>query len=144
MDFVSAYKNLGKVALTLTIISFLWISIFGLFHMSEMKSDGTMSNCLLNGQLEVCTMNLSAHIALWQNILTGQPQNSGLLGLLILITALAAIIAFGKDPFSELYECTVYHWRLYIKQYTQISLFNFLREAFSQGILNSKKYAAVA
>jgi len=141
MNFTLANKKFGKIALILTAISFLWLSTFGLFnHMSEMKPDTTMGGCLFDGQTEVCAMNFSEHIALWQRMLTSLPQNTGLIDLLILSITFIATIAFWRNPLFEFFERVVSRLRLYIKQHSQIYLFYYLLEAFSKGILNPKIY----
>ncbi|MBI5401245.1 hypothetical protein HZB05_00215 [Candidatus Wolfebacteria bacterium] len=144
MEFLSSNKTLVKIIFLLTAISFLWLGTFGLLHhMSEMKPDSAIdTGCLFNGQTEVCTMNFLEHIAIWQGMTTTLPQEVGLLILLVLAVLFVAVVAFWQNPLFEFFERIASRWRLYIKQNSQIYLFNSLTEEFSQGILNPKIYAS--
>lgn len=144
MIFTLANKKIIKILFALTAISFLWLGTFGLLHhMGEMRpGNATSSGCLFNGQAEVCTMDFSEHIALWQGMMTSLPQNMGLVDLLILALVLVAVVAFWRSPLFEFSERVSSRWRLYIKQNPQIRLFNSFIEQFSQGILNPKIFAS--
>lgn len=139
-----ANKKIVKILFALTAISFLWFGTFGLLHhMSEMKPDmAGGSGCLFNGQTEVCTMNFSEHMALWQGMFTSLPQEVGVLSLLALALLLVAVIAIWQKPLTEFSELVASRWRLYIKQNPHIRLFNSIIEQFSQGILNPKIFAS--
>ncbi|MFA6295492.1 MAG: hypothetical protein WC666_03655 [Candidatus Paceibacterota bacterium] len=139
-----ANKKFVKILFAITAISFLWLGTFGLMHhMSEMKPDMTGgSGCLFNGQTEVCTMNFSEHIALWEGMMTTLPQEIGALSLLALALLLVVVVAFWRNPLFEFSEHIASRWRLYIKQNPQIRLFNSIIEQFSQGILNPKIFAS--
>jgi len=139
-----ANKKFVKILFAITTISFLWFGTFGLMHyMSEMKCNIVGGNgCLFNDQTQVCTMNFSEHMALWQGMFMSLPQNTALLDMLTLALVLVAVIAFWHNPLTELSERVVSRWRLYIKQNPQIRLFNSLVEKFSQGILNPKIFAS--
>ena len=139
MNFVST-KKLGKIALILTAVVFLWAGTFGLlYHIGEMQAGGAMSGCLFNGQMEICAMNLSEHIALWQRMFTALPQNTNLLNIFILASTLVAVVFWRKSLF-EFFESIASRWRFYIKQHLQVNLLNPLRVAFARGILNPKIY----
>ncbi|MDO8523052.1 MAG: hypothetical protein Q7S12_02065 [bacterium] len=141
MDFVSINKKFGKTLIILTAVSFLWLGTFGLFnHMNETKQDDAMSGCLFNGHLEVCIMNVSEHIAVWQSMMTTLPQKAGFADLLAFAVVFAVIIVSYKNRLFDIAEFTGYRRRLYIKQHNEISFFNALSEIFSQGILNPKIY----
>ncbi|MDO8585168.1 MAG: hypothetical protein Q7R85_03580 [bacterium] len=143
MNFALTNKKFGKIVFILTAISFSWLAMFGLLHhMSEMRMDSAMGgSCLFNGQIEVCAMNFSEHIALWQGMLVSSPQDVGLFGLLILAAVLAAVIVFREKSFVEFSERAALRRRLYAKQHPQTGLFNLLTEVFARGILNPKIYA---
>jgi len=146
MNFIFANKNLAKIVLILTTISFVWLGTFGLLnHMTGMKSDNQMNmgSCLFNGQEEICNMDFSEHISVWQSMVTSLPQNFGLLDILLLAIVLVVIIPFIHDPLSRLSEKIRFRYKLYIRQHPQISLFNFIQEIFSQGILNPKLFVRV-
>ena len=144
MIFALANKRIVKILFAITAISFLWLGTFGLLHhMSEMKPDNASgSGCLFNGQAEVCTMNFSEHIALWEGMMTTLPQEVGALSLLALALLLVVIVTFWHGSLFEFSERVAFRWRLYIKQNPQVRLFNSLIEEFSQGILNPKIFAS--
>ena len=139
-----ATKKFRRILLALTTVGFLWVSVFGLVHsMNDMKmnSDGIMSGCLFSGQATVCTMNFAEHIDHWQAMFTTLPQKAGLLELMILALVLTVVaVIFGPRLLFEHSGLLYSRQRLYIKQNPHILLFNSLREAFSQGILNPKIY----
>ncbi|KKQ76788.1 MAG: hypothetical protein UT61_C0011G0019 [Candidatus Woesebacteria bacterium GW2011_GWA1_39_8] len=144
MEFISNKKTSFKIVFLLSVAALLWFGTFGLmYHMSEMKQDAQMSGCLFDGQSEICTMNFSEHLSSWQSAFTSLPTNTVLLSLLALATFSLLIMAFWRDPLFEFYERAVYRWKLYIKHFSQIQIFNSLREAFSQGILNPKIYSSI-
>ncbi|PIR40253.1 MAG: hypothetical protein COV33_00670 [Candidatus Zambryskibacteria bacterium CG10_big_fil_rev_8_21_14_0_10_34_34] len=143
MEFISSNKKFIKITFALIAFSFLWFGTFGLmYHMSEMKQDTQMSGCLFD-QTEVCGMSISEHISSWKSAFTTLPQNISLLSLLVLALLSILIVAFWRDSLFEFYDHIASRLKLYIKQHPQTNFFNFLREAFSQGILNPKIYGSI-
>lgn len=146
MNSIFNNKKLGGIMLIISAIFFLWISTFGLvYHMNEMKAGVADNSCLFsissNGE---CAMNLSEHITLWQEMITGLPQNIvGLINALILVILLAITIIFWQNSLSLFSRRISSRYRLYIKQHPQINLFNYLGEVFSSGILNTKIYETI-
>ncbi|MFA7000170.1 MAG: hypothetical protein WC241_03595 [Candidatus Paceibacterota bacterium] len=143
MDFILKNKKFEKVMLLISVVTFLWISIFGLvYHMNQMRPEVSNNSCLFsaysNGE---CAMNISEHITFWQEMFTSTPQNiAGFMDAIILIISLAILIIFYRDNLSLSSKRIASRFRLYIKQHPQINLFNYLGEVFSSGILNTKKY----
>lgn len=145
MNFIFANKNLVKIVLILATISFMWLGTFGLLnHMTGMKSDNQMNmeGCLFNGQEEICNMDFSEHLSVWRSMVTSLPQNFGLLNILLLVIVFVVIIPFLHDPLSKLSKKIRSRYKLYIRQHPQINLFNFIKEIFSQGILNPKLFVS--
>ncbi|MFA5987597.1 MAG: hypothetical protein WC797_03030 [Candidatus Paceibacterota bacterium] len=137
-------RGFGKIVVILTTISFLWLVSFGLFHhMAQMRPDHTMGGCLLNGQVELCTMNFSEHIALWQSLLISLPEEGGLLSVILLIVILVVAIAARWYFDSEIFEDYTSRRSIFKRQYFRTNLYDPLNEAFSQGILNPKIYELV-
>lgn len=143
MKLISPNKTFLKVAFILATVSFLFMGVFGIFHhISDMKTGeetASGSNCLFNGQTELCTVNFSEHITYWQGLFTTRPVQFGMLSL-ILLMILFAVVVLWKNLIYEFFEFIASWWRFYIKQLFQIHFFDSLREAFSQGILNTKIY----
>ena len=132
-----------KIVSLLIAVVFLWIGIFGLsYHIDAMKTGIMVDGCLFNGQTEVCAMSFPEHIAVWQGMLTTLPREISLFGLLVLTVFFVATI-FLRNSLLEFYECITTRLRLYIRLHSQISIFDYLKEAFSGGILNTKIYKSV-
>ena len=143
MNFTLNNKKFWIIILTVVIISFLWISTFGLLY--GMKSKDSMSDCLFNNKVEKgCTMNFTEHVTLWQRMITSLPQQTfGLINILILIVLLSITTIFWQNSTSLFLWRIFYRFRLYIKQHPQIKRFNYLIEIFSRGILNTKIYKII-
>ncbi|MDR3519436.1 MAG: hypothetical protein P4L63_00900 [Candidatus Pacebacteria bacterium] len=119
-------KKFGEIALILTVILFLWVSIFGLiYNMNGMNMGVMKTNCLFSTQNEPCPMSIGEHINLWQGMFTALPQNNnfGLLGLLILAATLFAILTLWKYSLFELSEHVFSRWKIYTKQHIQQFLY---------------------
>lgn len=138
---------IGKISNFITLfalLSFFLIVGFGLNHSSgmEMKDDGTMSGCMFDGRAEICLMTLAEHISNWQGIFSVIPQKSNfLIQILVLVsTLILAVFALRRNLLLSFFGYFSERWKLYLKQNLHLSLFNYLREALSQGILNPKIY----
>jgi hypothetical protein len=144
MNFMLVNNKFGKIALISAAILFLLVSAFGLInHMNEMKMMGAKDGCVLSGSNEVCPMNLSEHITLWQDMFTGLPQNYAMLGLLVLAATLFAIFTLWENSLIELCLRLSSRFRFYIKLHPHTNFFNYIKEVFSSGILNTKVYVVV-
>jgi len=136
-------KKFGGILLIISAIFFLWISNFGLvYHMNEMSSKVASNICLFSTSSSGgCAMNFSEHIAFWQEMTLSLPQNIiDAISALLLMIALVAVAIFYKDYIFEFFKNITFQFRLYIKEHPQINLFNYLKEVFSSGILNTKIY----
>ena len=133
-----------KMVGILGMATFIIVAIIGVSYTLEMKmkSDGTMSGCLFDGQAETCPMTIAEHLSRWQGMFTVIPQKTDIL-IQFLLLALAVIFiasAFRQRLLLLLSAHFLDRWRLYLKQNPHIPLFDPLREAFSRGILNPKIY----
>lgn len=124
------------------LFAFVTLSVFGLGHMSGMEAnkDGNMEGCIFTGKTMLCKMGIVEHISLWQGMFTAMPQE-GLLFMALLIL-LVAVIFVTKNILAppRLSNGEILTKRLYLKEHPDLPLFNPLKEAFSQGILNPKIY----
>ncbi len=139
---VSVSKTIYFFAIAVLFI-FVSISFFGVSHLLGMKmnSSGEMSGCLFSGKAEICTMTFLAHLLRWREMFIATiHQNALAFALLILFSVVFVVVAIFKRKLFLLFSYYAAYWRLYIKQNQNFSLFNPLREAFSQGILNPKIY----
>lgn len=136
------FQKLAVFFLALGFFAFVTLSIFGLGHMSGMTAseNGDMAGCIFTGKTMLCKMSVVEHISLWQSMLTVAPQEN--LMLLALFTLFIAVIFMTKNiPVPlDLSRGETQIRRFYLKEHSNLSFFNPLKEAFSQGILNPKIY----
>lgn len=118
------------------------MAVFGLGYMSGMTANesGDMAGCIFTGKTMLCKMSVVEHISLWQNMFTAIPRESlTLLALLVLSMAAIFVIKDVLAPLRSSKDETL-EKRLYLREHPDLLLFNPLKEAFSQGILNPKIY----
>lgn len=135
-------QNKAPFFISLGIGIFCFISIFGVWHAygMEMKDDGTMGGCFFTSMEEICTMTFGEHISQWQSMFTATAPHNVLAALLVLLAVVFVIVAIPKRNLLLLCGHYATCWRLYTKHNPKLSIFNPLKEAFSQGILNPKIY----
>src|SRR3989344_5522780 len=106
------------------------------------NEDGTMSGCLFNGRTEICDMAFFEHISIWQGIFSAT-QNTDFINLLSLIILLSVSIATATTNQNLASLLRLFNTRkLYILKSLNLH-FNYLKKAFSQGILEPKIYELV-
>ena len=139
-----AFSKKWTFITTFVLLAFLVVNIFGFSNMGgmEIRNNGTMNSCIFDGKAEICNMSIFSHINALQGMFTAThagEQNTFLLILLSLLLAfaIASLIhpTIGRDE-----KTASRATKLYISQHPDITLFNTLRQAFSQGILNPKIY----
>lgn len=135
----SLNKKLSENLILFTFISFVFMSVLGIGMGMEMK-DGQMSSCPFTaGQQTMCQMNITDHIAQWQQAFLGIPTKGNTIALAILLFAVV-FIAFVK-PFFQLEKLTELAARLFAHHKANLAkVFDPLLVAFSDGILNPKIY----
>ena len=138
-----ATHKFSRFLLGFALTAFLLVVFFITSPIMGMKkqSDGKMGSCLFSDKAGICTMTFTEHSSYLQSLLTTTaPQKALDFALLILLAVVWATVILFKRNFFLLSSYYTTRWRLYIKQNPHLSLFNPLREAFSQGILNPKIY----
>ena len=137
MSFLNS-KNITSLATTLFAV-FIVVSLISSVYFMGMNPDGIMSHCVFMGG--ICNMTLSDHLISWQNMFAMSLQKAVSLDFLLLIVSLALALtiiifrlAVGQTHSHDFIS------RLYYKQKRYLSFFDYLKEAFSQGILNPKIY----
>lgn len=135
----SLRKKLSENLILFTLISFVFMSILGIGVGMEMKN-GQMSFCPFTaGQETMCQMNITEHIAQWQQAFLGIPTKGDIFTLVVLLFAVA-LIPFVK-PFFQLEKLTELSVRLLAYHRANlVKVFDPLLIAFSDGILNPKIY----
>ena len=115
------------------------MGVFGVGVGMEMN-DGQMFSCPFTaGQKSICQMNITEHIAQWQQAFIGIPTKEDFLALIIVL--LAVILVLFAKPFSRLEKLTELVARVlaYLRA-NFAKVFDPLLIAFSDGILNPKIY----
>ena len=135
----SLRKKVSENLIFFTLTSFIFMSILGIGVGMEMK-DGQMSSCPFTaGQEAMCQMNITEHIAQWQQAFLGIPTKGDFLALAVLLFAVA-LIPFAKQ-FFQLKKLTESAARLFAYHKANLAkVFDPLLTAFSDGILNPKIY----
>ncbi len=138
-------NKIAQIAIFFAALPFLWLGAFGLiFHSGGMKTAMATNGCLFDGGHEVCAMDVSEHVSVWQGMFTGLPQTIDLTTLMLLALAFVVGVTLVKKLFSGPAELAIDRAKLYFKSHERLPFFYYLKEIFSAGILNSKIYASVA
>ena len=140
---IATNKKLTHFLLGFALVAFLSVAFFGVSQSMgmEMRDDGTMGGCLFTGMEEICKMTFTEHLNQWQSMFTTTVTKNVFSGVLLLLLAVVFVaVAIFKRNLLLLFSYYTTRWRLYIRHNPELSLFNPLREAFSQGILNPKIY----
>lgn len=140
---IAANKKISRFIMGFMLIAFLSVAFFGVSQTMgmEMRSDGTMGGCLFSGMEEICEMSFTEHLTEWQSMFTTTvTQNAFTLILLLLLAVVFVAVGIFKRNLHLLSSFHATRWRLYLRYNPELSLFNPLKEAFSQGILNPKIY----
>lgn len=137
-------RKISKFITLFVLLSLFFIVGFGLSHSlgMEMRDNGTMGGCMFDGQAAICPMTFAEHLSKWQDMFTVIPQKSIILIQLLVLISTFAIVAFAlrQHLLLSLFSYFSERWKFYIKNNPNLALFDRLREAFSQGILNPKIY----
>lgn len=131
-------KNL-RLLTTLVIALFIFIGVFGLSMSMPTDKHGMMTSCpFMINKSSICNMSATDHIAKWQQMFTTTLQSSNL--FLLALVAVAFIYVSLKRQ-TDLRSSSYYAHRYYLYKNPEVKLFNYLTQAFSDGILHPKIYA---
>ena len=121
--------------------TFLFMSLFGVFHSSMgMSMDGKMSDCPFMPGMNVCPMSPLEHATFMQGFFTNIPQQENPFLTLLFSLAFAAFLSitwlkrFFLPP--DLNQRALQHFY----RQRSFSILRLLQELFSQGILNPKLF----
>jgi FtsH-binding integral membrane protein len=126
--------KLANFFLVLATLAFLTVGTLGMSHTlgMEKKANGRMGGCLFTGLNEICPMSFGEHLTRWQSMFANISLKSGMFSLAISVFALfVSVLVSLKRYFSQ---------KLFLRHHQNLFIFNPLREAFSQGILNPKTF----
>ena len=126
--------HLSKQILALSALAlFALIVVFGLHATMVIDKDGNMSNCpFMNGVSSICRMNIMEHIEGWQSTFTTTVP-----AVIVLLVAL--VLLLGSHFNFEDNDALAIQ-RSYKHRNSLSKVFNYLRIAFSRGILHSKVF----
>ena len=133
-------KKLAFSAFMLVSLAFLSWSLVGPMHIFGMQMDGhnQTSKCVFDGLTGTCMMNPLEHIALWQSLFDVVPVEIVAASLLSL--TLVFVVFLGKLRLNDLSRSEFARQKFYVRLRRNSSLFDFLEQVFSQGILNPKLF----
>lgn len=137
-------KRFNQAVILFATVAFLSVGVFGFTYPAnsmKLRSDGTMSGCLFTGGAKVCNMSFTNHLSQWQGMLTATSPKISLI-LFSYLLALAVMIFASARLRAILASESSVSSKFYIKQTSYIPIFNSLKEAFSQGIINPKIFEA--
>ncbi len=133
---------MGRIAKYLAIIilvAFSYLGIFGLNLSMKMDNDNHVSKCVFMLQdSRQCQMNISQHLQKWQEMFVATTSSDFVLilfALLSLVAAYSIIRYYTVDPPK------IYLYQRIKKENDMMKLFDYLLQAISSGILQSKIYA---
>ncbi len=123
-----------KISLLVILVLILFFS----FGMATMNIDnkGDMSNCPFMNSGAICQMSFSEHIATFQSIFRAIPSRI----VLSLMLALAFLLVLCSKPISRIYSPPI-KLEYFIKYDFQLSIYNKILLALSDGIIQPKIYA---
>ena len=126
-------KDLIKFAV---IIFTIWVLIFGFFQLeSGLTSNKSETNCPFSAHSEaMCQMNPMEHIQEWQNAFTVLPTKNIVSMFLFILT----FILMGGFAFPDRFLVQRPSFLFLKNIINSFRIFNPLKDAFSNGILNPK------
>lgn len=132
-----------KTTQTTTVVTILigLLSIFGLclssFPAAAMNEMGQMTDCRLPHTATICPVSVAEHLQFWQQVFVPASPIALLLALMIVVAAY--LVRRIIDPlYSAIIRLTLSRWQLLYEPTLLLS--DYLRKAFSQGILHPKIY----
>lgn len=121
----------------IVIICTTWILIFGFFQLESgmLNINKSETNCPFSAHSEaMCQMNPMEHFQEWQNAFTVLPTKNIVSMFLFILT----FILIGRFAFSNRFLVQKSSFLFLINIINSFRIFNPLKDAFSNGILNPK------
>jgi len=105
----------------------------------EMGGGGDMTGCPFMTMATLCKMSVADHISQWQFIFYGFHRNSFFLFFYVL-AALIILVWHDVIPIDQ----SNFRKKVYCAKNIEYKLFDYVKEAFSRGLLNPKLYSALS
>ncbi len=135
-------KNILKSPVILIIFGMMFFGFFCMgmgTYINGMSSDGNQVS-LQNSQLCCSGKNIISHINIWKNTSLALPQRENVFLLFVAFLATLAFTFYQKVSLQEIIHKVSLYGILYNKQNPNILLFDNLRIAFAQGLLEPRIY----
>lgn len=128
-----------RLRVLVTLLTFMFISLFGMNLTMNMDKNDKMSNCpFMNHSSSICQMSTKEHIAKWQALFTATSPSGSFFLLAALLTV--AFTYTGLKRRTNLQFSSDYAYRYYLYKRKDVKLFDYLTQAFSDGDLHPKLY----
>lgn len=128
---------MSKLLIKSALLTFIFVTLFGLNLSMQTHADGKMSNCpFMVGQSSMCQMPAGDHILKWQQMFVAIPQFSYFLFLSVVFFV---SLTFLISQFTLASPNTL-TLKAYKTNHPENKLFNNLLLAFSDGIIHPKIY----
>ncbi|MBI2641727.1 hypothetical protein HYW87_04000 [Candidatus Roizmanbacteria bacterium] len=127
-----------KLFITSVLLTFIFLALFGLNLSMQTMEDGRMSDCPFTAsQSSMCQMPAADHLSQWQQTFTATFQSAY---YLVFLAAFIFVFRFLISQFT-LAPPKTFAFYSYKIQHPDSKLFNYLFQAFSDGILHPKLYS---
>lgn len=131
-----------KISLVVMIILAALLGSFFVFLFTDfgmmMNPDGSMGDCPFNPDGSICTMNFREHMNIWQTMFTAVPQKMTIASFILLALWFSFAALIFKNFLLKYSRLLFYDYRLYIKQYSYISLVDPVKRAIYKGRITPK------
>ena len=134
-------KRINAILAVVAVLTVPMAVVLSISYSMAMESDGVMENCLFGGTASVCPMSLFEHLSSWQNMFVANlPKVAALYLFLFLVLIGLHLASSDLQLMPSKLSKSIQNQKLYLKQKPNILLFDDLRLAFTQGLLEPKIY----
>jgi len=136
-------KISSKTTLSLLIATFLFFSLFGAFYcINNMDNTITMINCfsMAQNQTSLCPIGLAEHLSKFRIMFNYLVPRNETISILFASSLIFAIVIFSIYLFFRNLYPLAFQRIFSTEKNPNLSLFDYLKEAFSQGVLKPKIY----
>ncbi len=133
------HKNIVVALLMTVFISTLFFSLVHIVNMHSMVSETGCPFLLTDGS--ICSVEISDHLSLWQNLSLATPLVLFLFLFLFLIPFVRTIITVCSQLFKQFLQIWEFILAFFLFQRAiYIPVTNYLEESFSSGVLHPKRF----
>ena len=139
----SGPKNILRFSLTLLALFGLAFSVTCVFDHPEISThavSSTIGTFFTSGNEACCSINTLSYHKFFSDQYPAIPRDTTGNFVVLFIVGLTALIIFERRFLQDIGRRLSLLYKMYIRDNPELDSFNHLRLAFSQGILNPKKY----